>query len=56
MGNLFKNKNTEPLYESFYATQQHPEHDNNYWYNIENFDKLLKVLKNMVIKMNFVII
>jgi len=40
-----KNNNTEPLYESFYATQNHPAHDNNYWYNIENFDKLVESIK-----------
>ena len=42
-----KTKNTEPLYESFYATQKHPDHDNNYWYNIENFDKLFESIKNL---------
>tara|TARA_Y100000389_G_scaffold162758_1_gene165661 strand:+ start:3515 stop:3982 length:468 start_codon:yes stop_codon:yes gene_type:complete len=38
-------KNTEPLYESFYATQNHPDHPNNYWYDITNFDKLVESIK-----------
>lgn len=48
-----KTKNTEPLYESFYATQQHPDHDNNYWYNIENFDKLVESIKKYGYKNEF---
>ena len=34
--NYLETKNTERLYESFYATQNYPDHPNNYWYNIKN--------------------
>ena len=40
-----KNKNTDKLYESFYATQNHPDHPNDYWYDINKFDKLVDSIK-----------
>ena len=40
-----KYKNVEPLYESFYATRKHPDHKNDYWYDISNFDKLVESIK-----------
>jgi len=38
-------KNTDSLYESFYATRKHNDHKNDYWYNIKNFDKLFLSIK-----------
>lgn len=39
------NKSTNKLYKSFYATQKHPDHPDDYWYPIEKFDLLLKNIK-----------
>jgi hypothetical protein len=39
------NKSTKKLYESFYATQKHPEHLNNYWYPIEKFNILVENIR-----------
>lgn len=41
-----KNKNTDKLYESFRATQNHPDHPNDYWYDVEKFDKLVESIQN----------
>tara|TARA_B100001142_G_scaffold236619_1_gene235102 strand:+ start:4007 stop:4450 length:444 start_codon:yes stop_codon:yes gene_type:complete len=38
-------KNTEPLYNSFKATQSHPDWPNDYWYDIKDFDKLVESIK-----------
>lgn len=40
-----KEKNIKPLYDSFYATRKHPEHPNDYWYDITKFDKLVESIK-----------
>ena len=37
-----KNNSTEKLYESFKATQKHPDHKDDYWYPIEKFDLLVE--------------
>ena len=33
---------TDKLYESFRATQKHPDHPDNYWYPIEKFGLLVE--------------
>ena len=38
-------RNTGKLFESFRATQTHPEHKADYWYPLENFDKLFQSIK-----------
>jgi hypothetical protein len=38
-------KNTKPLYDSFYATRKHPQHPNDYWYDISNFDRLVESIR-----------
>lgn len=40
-----KNKDTGPLYESFHATRKHPDHPDDYWYNVEKFDKLVESIR-----------
>tara|TARA_Y100000389_G_scaffold191835_1_gene218598 strand:+ start:1531 stop:1980 length:450 start_codon:yes stop_codon:yes gene_type:complete len=40
-----KNNSTEKLYESFKATQKHPDHKDDYWYPIEKFDLLVENMR-----------
>ena len=40
-----KHNDTKLLFDSFYATRKHPKHDDNYWYDLENFDKLVNSIK-----------
>lgn len=46
-------KDTEPLYNSFKATQTHPNFPNDYWYDIKDFDKLVESIKKYGYKKEF---
>ena len=48
-----ENKNTDKLFESFKATQNHPDHLDNYWYPLEKFDKLVESIKKYGYKSEF---
>ena len=48
-----RDNDTKPLYDSFKATQTHPKWPNDYWYNIENFDKLVESIKKYGYKNEF---
>ena len=39
------NGSTVKLYESFIATQKHPDHPDDYWYPIEKFNVLVENIK-----------
>ena len=41
-----RDNDTGPLYESFYATQKHPDHKDDYWYDVKNFDRLVESIKH----------
>ena len=45
--------NKKPLYDSFYATRKHPDHKDDYWYDIKNFDKLVESIKVNGYRNNF---
>jgi hypothetical protein len=44
---------TDKLYESFRATQKHPDHPDNYWYPIEKFGLLVENIKKYGYKNSF---
>ena len=48
-----RDNDTKPLYDSFKATQTHPDWPNDYWYNIENFDRLVESIKKYGYKNEF---
>lgn len=39
------NKSTTKLFDSFKATQKHPDHPDDYWYPLEKFDRLVENIK-----------
>lgn len=48
-----RNKNTKPLYDSFYATRKSNEHPDDYWYPVEKFDNLYESIKENGYKNSF---